>query len=120
MIFKSIITLILILLIIILIRKYVKAYRIYYSEKEKLFDFLLMKDDYEALKSLGAINPFGVRETWHIPSRKIRKYLAVRTDLIKEAVVIRFLKALDSFDKSYISYFGFSVLLIFILFFLYT
>lgn len=105
----------LIVLIVMLIKKYIHAYKEYNIQLEILFNFLQQKEDIEALKSLGAINPFGVMEKWHVPSRKIKEYLSTREDLLKEKEVLEFLKKLDSFNKAYLIYFMSALIIIFLI-----
>lgn len=107
--------LLLLIIIVFLIKRYLKDYKIYESEKDKLFDYLSIKGDTEALKELGGINLFEVKEKWHVSSRTIREYINSRDDLLKEEEIIRFILIMDNFDKSYISNFILSFILLFIL-----
>lgn len=117
---KFLVSIILLVVIFFLLKRYIKDYKIFESEKDKLFEFLYNKNEYEALKTFGAINPFNVREKRHVPSRKIREYLISRKDLSNEKEIKQFLVNMDIFDKSYISNMGISFVLIFVLFFLFS
>ena len=117
---KFLLSIILIALSIFLFVKYVKAYKVYSSDLDKLFGFLSEKADDDALKSLGAINPFGKKEKWHVPSRKIREYLDSREDLKKDAEVKKFMERLDVFEGAFMGYYILPIVLVFIVCFLYT
>lgn len=117
---KALISITLLVIIVFLLKRYIKDFKIFESEKEKLFDYLYKKNEYEALKTLGAINPFNVREKKHIASRKIREYLIGRSDLSNDEEIKQFLIKMELFDKSYILNVITSFVLVFILFFLYS
>lgn len=110
----------LLVIIVFLIKRYINEYKVFDAEKDKLFDFLSEKNEYVALKKLGAINPFGVREKWHVPSRKMREYLYTRDDLLKNIEVQQFLDKLVHFEKAYIQNFIVSLVLTFILLLLHS
>lgn len=115
---KAFVSILLLVIVIFLLKKYIKDFKIFESEKDKLFDFLNERNEYDALKKLGAINSFNVREKRHIPSRKIKEYLIARNDLSNEEEIKLFLLKIDNFDKSYMTNVVTSFLLIFVLIFL--
>ena len=100
------------IIVIVLIKKYIVAYKKYSEELEVLFQFFEQRQDYDALKKIGGINYFGVREKVHVPSRYIRKYLVSRRDLEKEEDVTKFLCEMRKFDKAFIGYLMTSLILV--------
>ena len=112
MVLKYILFFLLLIIVIVLIKKYIVAYKKYSEELEVLFQFFEQRQDYDALKKIGGINYFGVREKVHVPSRYIRKYLVSRRDLEKEEDVTKFLCEMRKFDKAFIGYLMTSLILV--------
>lgn len=116
MVIKVVFVLLLLLISIFFFIKYYSAYKRFDISKEKLSEYLASVNEIEAMKHLGFINPFGAKEKWHVASRKMRKYLKERIDLQEKNEISDFLKALDSFEVSFIKYCVTAIICVFICF----